>query len=165
VNEPVAPERYGWTAAIKAQSVAISRDMASICNTERGRQGASSGREGFVHGFCGEEGGHVAVVRQRRRVPMPAHRLLLGGGVQREPSAALHVIDRVQPICRSRPGTAGRPPPRGHIGAASRPTLQATDRVPQASKNTASGVIGRLYSIHRVALIPRSDRHLCAASA
>jgi len=43
VNESVAPERRDRAAPIEAQSAAISLDMASICNDERGRQGTSSG--------------------------------------------------------------------------------------------------------------------------
>src|SRR4051812_48849689 len=51
VNESGAPERRVKTGPIKAQSTAVARATASICNAERARFDVASGRVGFVHRF------------------------------------------------------------------------------------------------------------------
>ncbi|MCO5118899.1 MAG: hypothetical protein M9951_04615 [Burkholderiaceae bacterium] len=51
VNESDAPERCARAVPIEAQSAAMSGDMASICNEERGCPGVTSGRGRFVHRF------------------------------------------------------------------------------------------------------------------
>ncbi|MCZ7559813.1 MAG: hypothetical protein M5U30_07035 [Burkholderiaceae bacterium] len=49
VNESGAPERLARTAPIEAQSAAVARATASICNEEWRRSGRTSGRGGFFH--------------------------------------------------------------------------------------------------------------------
>ena len=51
VNESRVPERSVQTRPIKAQSAAMARAMASICNAERAGLGAQGGHVGFVHTF------------------------------------------------------------------------------------------------------------------
>ncbi|OJX06438.1 MAG: allophanate hydrolase [Burkholderiales bacterium 68-20] len=51
VNESGVPEQAAQTCAIKAQSAAIARAMASICNAEGVRFCGMSGHGGFVHTF------------------------------------------------------------------------------------------------------------------
>ena len=51
VNEFDVPEQTAQTRPIKAQSTAVARATASICNAERVRLGGMSGHGGFVHTF------------------------------------------------------------------------------------------------------------------
>jgi hypothetical protein len=52
VNEPPGvPERAAKARPIKAQSAAVARATASICNAEWARFGRTSGHVGFVHTF------------------------------------------------------------------------------------------------------------------
>jgi hypothetical protein len=53
VNEPGVPEQRARTRPIKAQSAAIARAMASICNAEWPCSGVMSGHVGFVRTFSG----------------------------------------------------------------------------------------------------------------
>jgi hypothetical protein len=53
VNGFGAPERAAKTGPIKAQSTAMARAMASICDAEWARFGELSGCAGFVHSFSG----------------------------------------------------------------------------------------------------------------
>ena len=54
VSESGASERCVQTCPIKAQSTAVARATASICNAERARLDATSGRVGFAHSFSGD---------------------------------------------------------------------------------------------------------------
>jgi hypothetical protein len=49
VNEFSASEQVAKTCPIEAQSAAIARVIASICNDERARFGNMSGRDEFIH--------------------------------------------------------------------------------------------------------------------
>ena len=51
VNEPGVAERAAQTCPIKAQSTAVARATASICNAEWVRLRGTSGHVGFVHTF------------------------------------------------------------------------------------------------------------------
>src|SRR5215216_4966066 len=51
VNESGTAEQTVQAAPIKAQSAAVARATASICNAEWGRLDGMSGRGGFVHSF------------------------------------------------------------------------------------------------------------------
>ncbi len=49
VNISGAPERGARLRPIKAQSTAVARATASICNAEWARYGGASGHGGYVH--------------------------------------------------------------------------------------------------------------------
>src|SRR5262245_12320118 len=51
VNGSGVPERAARLRPIKAQSAAVARATASICNAEWARYGGTSGHGGFVHTF------------------------------------------------------------------------------------------------------------------
>jgi hypothetical protein len=51
VNEPGVPEPAARSRPIQAQSAAVARATASICNAEWARYGGTSGHGGFVHTF------------------------------------------------------------------------------------------------------------------
>ena len=53
VNKSGVPEQRAGMGPIKAQSTAVARATASICNAEWAHSGVMSGHVGFVHTFSG----------------------------------------------------------------------------------------------------------------
>src|SRR5437868_605855 len=84
VNAPGVPEQADKTCPIKAQSTAIARAMASICNAERVRFVGMSGHGGFVHTFSGK------VLLRRRCVDVARADHLAQSRAQRRWLAAEH---------------------------------------------------------------------------
>ena len=69
MNESGVPEQPAQARPIKAQSAAIARAMASICNAERVCLGGMSGHGGFVHTFSASQGSHCTQTITSVRVP------------------------------------------------------------------------------------------------
>ncbi len=62
VNESGLAEQRAGTCPIKAQSTAVARATASICNAEWARSGVMSGHVGFVHTFSALRPAALALV-------------------------------------------------------------------------------------------------------
>ncbi len=72
VNESGVAEQTVQGCAIEAQSAAIARAMASICNDEGVHLGGMSGHVGFVHTFSARQGQDHGRGFQPRPYPLAA---------------------------------------------------------------------------------------------